>query len=153
MCVCVDESYLSNEQYLDTKIDWIPGMKDVRLRDIPTFIRTTDPEDGMIDFIISETKRAKRANAIVLNTVASLEQEALNAMSSLLPPVFSIGPLQLLLQQVASHDSDHLKSLGSNLWKEDTSCLQWLDQKSPNSVVYVNFGMYYHCSCLKFIVF
>lgn len=136
-----DESYLSNKQYLDTKIDWIPGMKDVRIRDIPTFIRTTDPKDVMVDFILGETKRAKRANAIVLNTVDSLEQEALNAMSSLLPPpVFSIGPLQLLLKQVASHDSDSLKSLGSNLWKEDTSCLQWLDQMSANSVVYVNFG-------------
>lgn len=154
MCVCVDESYLSNKQYLDTKIDWIPGMKDVRIRDIPTFIRTTDPKDVMVDFILGETKRAKRANAIVLNTVDSLEQEALNAMPSLLPPpVFSIGPLQLLLKQVASHDSDSLKSLGSNLWKEDTSCLQWLDQMSANSVVYVNFGTYYHYSSLKFIVF
>ncbi|XP_022143084.1 7-deoxyloganetin glucosyltransferase-like [Momordica charantia] len=131
-----DESYLTNG-YLDTVMDWIPGMKDIRLKDLPTFIRTTDPEDGMIDFLLSETKRAQRASAIVLNTMAPLEQQALSALSSILPPVFSIGPLQLLLEQVPDRD---LKSLGSNLWKEETSCLQWLDHKPPNSVVYVNFG-------------
>jgi hypothetical protein len=33
-----------------------------------------------------------------------------------------------------------LASLGSNLWKEDTKCLKWLESKEPSSVVYVNFG-------------
>ncbi|KAH0683723.1 hypothetical protein KY290_022354 [Solanum tuberosum] len=35
---------------------------------------------------------------------------------------------------------EDLKSIGSNLWKEETHCLEWLDTKKPNSVVYVNFG-------------
>ncbi|KAK2420033.1 7-deoxyloganetin glucosyltransferase [Trifolium repens] len=35
---------------------------------------------------------------------------------------------------------NHLASLGSNLWKEDTKCLKWLESKEPGSVVYVNFG-------------
>ncbi|MBA0727417.1 hypothetical protein Golax_000406 [Gossypium laxum] len=30
--------------------------------------------------------------------------------------------------------------MGSNLWKEEPQCLQWLDLKEPKSVVYVNFG-------------
>ncbi|XP_023535015.1 7-deoxyloganetin glucosyltransferase-like [Cucurbita pepo subsp. pepo] len=134
-----DEKDLSNG-YLETQIDWIPGMEGIRLRDMPSFVRTTDPEDGMVDFLISETKRAERASAIVLNTMASLEQPALNAISSLMPPVFSIGPLQLLLQHLVPDSRSDLMSLGSNLWKEDRACLEWLDQKSPNSVVYVNFG-------------
>ncbi|GAU37796.1 hypothetical protein TSUD_276140 [Trifolium subterraneum] len=29
---------------------------------------------------------------------------------------------------------------GSNLWKEDTKCLEWLESKDSGSVVYVNFG-------------
>lgn len=33
-----------------------------------------------------------------------------------------------------------MKKLGSNLWKEDVRCLEWLDSKAPNSVVLVNFG-------------
>ncbi|KAM7502344.1 hypothetical protein LguiB_001248 [Lonicera macranthoides] len=36
-----DESYLTNG-YLDTVVDWIPGMKNILLKDFPAIIRTTD---------------------------------------------------------------------------------------------------------------
>ncbi|KAJ0085673.1 hypothetical protein Patl1_08550 [Pistacia atlantica] len=131
-----DESYLTNG-YLETVIDWIPGMKDIRLRDIPTFIRTTDLHTIMIDFVLSETERAKRASAIILNTFHDLEKDVLDAFASILPPVYSIGPLHLLINQIPDNDT---KQIGSNLWKEETECIEWLDSKEPNSVVYVNFG-------------
>ncbi|KAF2299705.1 hypothetical protein GH714_002596 [Hevea brasiliensis] len=98
-----DESYLTNG-YLDTVIDWIPGMKGIRLRDIPPFIRTTDPGDPMIDFIISETERCQKASAIILNTFDALEHDVLTALSTLLPPVYSIGSLHLLLDNVEDKD-------------------------------------------------
>ncbi|KAJ4851592.1 hypothetical protein Tsubulata_024728 [Turnera subulata] len=131
-----DESYLTNG-YLETAIDWIPGMKDIRLRDIPTFIRTTDSEDIMVNFVLSETQRARDASAIILNTFDGLEHEVLDALGSMLPPVYSIGPLHLLQNHVIDRE---LKALGSNLWKDTPGCLEWLNSKEPNSVVYVNFG-------------
>lgn len=112
-------------------------MKGIRLRDIPSFVRTTDPEDFMLKFIKAESERAKKASAIVLNTYDALEHEGLVSLASMLPPVYSIGPLHLLLNQVT--DSD-LKLIGSNLWIEESGCLEWLDSKEPSSVVYVNFG-------------
>lgn len=113
-------------------------MEGIRLRDLPTFIRTTDPNFFMLDFVVNETKRARRASAIILNTFDDLEHKVLGALSSMLPPVYSLGPLQLALNHHV-RDSD-IKQLGSNLWKEEPECLQWLDSKPPNSVVYVNFG-------------
>nr|DAD21844.1 TPA_asm: hypothetical protein HUJ06_023307 [Nelumbo nucifera] len=53
------------------------------------------------------------------------------------PRIYTIGPLHLLHNQIME---DGLKSVGSNLWKERLDCLEWLDSKKPNSVVYVNFG-------------
>ncbi|XP_019091383.1 PREDICTED: UDP-glycosyltransferase 85A2-like [Camelina sativa] len=47
-----DESYLTKE-HLDTKIDWIPSMGNLRLKDIPSFIRTTNPDDIMLNFFCS----------------------------------------------------------------------------------------------------
>ncbi|PON50343.1 UDP-glucuronosyl/UDP-glucosyltransferase [Trema orientale] len=132
-----DESYITNG-YLNTEIDWIPGMKNIRLRDIPTFIRTTDPNDIMIHFILTETKRAQKASAIILNTFYDLEHEVVDSLRAILtPPVYTIGSLHLLLNQIPINIP---KSIGSNLWKEDPKCLEWLDSKEPNSVVYVNFG-------------
>ncbi|KAA8538104.1 hypothetical protein F0562_027712 [Nyssa sinensis] len=131
-----DESYMTNG-YLDTVIDWIPSMKGIRLKDFPSFLRTTGPDDFMVKFVLGEVERAKKASAIILNTFVELEGDVVNALSSMLPPVYTIGPLHLILNQV---DDSSLKSIGSNLWKEEPKCLEWLDSKEPNSVVYVNFG-------------
>ena len=112
-------------------------MKAMRLRDLPTFIRTTDPHDTMVNFVTVETERCKRASAVILNTFDALEHEVLDALTSILPPVYSIGHLNLLINQITDKN---LKSIGSNLWKEDQESLKWLDNKESNSVVYVNFG-------------
>ncbi|KAK2972527.1 hypothetical protein RJ640_006593 [Escallonia rubra] len=124
--------------YLDEVIDWIPGMKGIRLKDIPTLIRTTNRNDIMLNYVIREIERAQKASAIILNTFDALEHDVLDALSSLFPPIYPIGPLHFLESQL--DDDSHLKSIGSNLWKEDSECLKWLDTKEPNSVVYVNFG-------------
>nr|GMC50570.1 7-deoxyloganetin glucosyltransferase-like [Ipomoea batatas] len=131
-----DESYLTNG-YLETELDWVKGMEGIRLRDLPSFLRTTNPDEYMLKFILQETERARRASAIVLNTFDALEHEALMALQSMLPPVYAVGPLQFLQTQVKD---SNVRALASNLWKEDTSCLEWLDTKAPNSVVYVNYG-------------
>ncbi|OIW21362.1 hypothetical protein TanjilG_01631 [Lupinus angustifolius] len=132
-----DISYLTNG-YLETTIDWVPGIKEIRLKDIPTFFRTTNPDDLMLDFVLGECKRSQRASAIILNTFDALEHDILDAFnSSILPPVYSIGPLNLLLNDVTNKN---LEAIGSNLWKEDQECLEWLNTKEPNTVVYVNFG-------------
>ncbi|CAL9013426.1 unnamed protein product [Prunus brigantina] len=130
-----DDSCFTNG-YLDTVIDWIPGMRDIRLRDLPTFLRTTNSDDIMFNFIMEETDRAHEASAVVLHTFDALEPDVLDALSSMLPHVYTVGPLQLHLNQIPEHP---LK-MGYSLWKEETECLEWLNTKRPNSVVYVNFG-------------
>nr|BAG80542.1 glycosyltransferase [Lycium barbarum] len=131
-----DASYLTNG-YLETTLDCIPGMENIRLRDLPSFLRTTNPDEFMVKFVLQETEKARKASAIVLNTFETLESEVLESLRTLLPPVYPIGPLHLLVKHV---DDENLKGLGSSLWKEEPECIQWLDTKEPNSVVYVNFG-------------
>ncbi|KAJ4838188.1 hypothetical protein Tsubulata_018751 [Turnera subulata] len=131
-----DESYLTND-YLETVLDWIPGMKGIRLKDLPSFLRTTDPNDTMLNYIIVALENSIKASAIIIHSFDALEQEVLESLSSIYRHVYAIGPVQLLLDQV---QEDGLKSIGYNLWTEDSACLQWLDSHEPNSVVYVNFG-------------
>ncbi|KAI5334119.1 hypothetical protein L3X38_024252 [Prunus dulcis] len=100
-----DESCLTNG-YLDTVIDWIPGMRDIRLRDLPTFVKTTNPDDIVFNFIMEATDRAHEASAIVIHTFHALKTDVLDALSFMLPHVYSIGPLQLHLNEIPEH---HLK--------------------------------------------
>ncbi|KAI7988677.1 7-deoxyloganetin glucosyltransferase [Camellia lanceoleosa] len=108
-----DASYLTNG-YLDTEIDWIPGMKDI-------------------------PQRACEASAFCVHTFDALEENLLDVLSSMFPHVYTIGHIQLLLNQKLRKE-DPLESLGYSLWKEEPECLYWLDSKEPSSVVYVNFG-------------
>ncbi|XP_041015678.1 7-deoxyloganetin glucosyltransferase-like [Juglans microcarpa x Juglans regia] len=123
--------------FLETAVDWIPGMKNVRLKDLPAVLPSTDENKMMIDFLIRETERSPRASAVVLNTFDPFEKDVLDALSSFLPPIYTIGPLPLHADQI---EDDSLKSIGSNLWKEQPGCLEWLNTQEPNSVVFVNFG-------------
>nr|QEA68978.1 UGT85K22 [Panax ginseng] len=131
-----DESFLTDGS-LDTKVDWIPGMRSIRLKDLPSFIRTTEPNNLLFNFAKNEAQNCFKASALIFNTFESLEQEVLQAISSKFPHTYPIGPLSLLLQHLPNTP---LYSFRPSLWKEDTECLEWLDKKEPNSVIYVNYG-------------
>ncbi|KAJ0986093.1 hypothetical protein J5N97_004449 [Dioscorea zingiberensis] len=132
-----NEGCLTNG-YLDTPIPWFPGMKDMHLRDFPTFVRTTDPDDILFNFTKNEARRATQGSAIIINSFDELERPVLDAMRFMLStPVYSIGPLSLLSRHIPDGP---VSSLGSSLWTEDTTCLGWLDLKDRASVLYVNFG-------------
>ncbi|KAL4322675.1 hypothetical protein AHAS_Ahas14G0234200 [Arachis hypogaea] len=62
------------------------------------------------------------------NTTSELEPAAL----SLSPKILPIGPLM---------ESTEFRSLGQ-FWEEDLSCLNWLNQQPPCSVIYVAFGSF-----------
>ncbi|KAK7302495.1 hypothetical protein RJT34_13385 [Clitoria ternatea] len=131
-----DAIYLTNG-HLDTIIDRIPGMKNITLRDLPGIYRTTDPNDILLDFVVEQIEEASKSYAIILPTFDALEHDVLNALSTMFPKLYTLGPLELLLDQTSEI---RFESIKCNLWKEESECLKWLDSREPNSVLYVNFG-------------
>nr|AYC63485.1 UDP-glycosyltransferase [Scoparia dulcis] len=131
-----DPSFLTDGT-LDTPVDCIPGPNNLQLKHIPTFIRTTDPNDLMLDIVKSELEATSNASAVIVHTFDELEHETLDAISPYLPPIYAIGPLPLLVAQIPDKT---LQSLDYNLWKPDNECIEWLNSKQEGSVVYVNFG-------------
>ena len=122
---------------MDTKFDWIPGLKNFRLKDLPDLIKLKDPDHLMIKYTNEVTDKCQRASAFVLNTTNELESDVMNAFYSIFPSLYTIGPLASFVNQ---SPQNQLETLDSNLWKEDAKCLEWLESKEPRSVVYVNFG-------------
>uniref|UniRef100_A0A0E0GZ27 Glycosyltransferase n=1 Tax=Oryza nivara TaxID=4536 RepID=A0A0E0GZ27_ORYNI len=128
--------------YLDTVVDGARGMCDgVRLRDLPSFIRTTDRGDTMLNFLMRECERLSLPDAVIVNTFDDLERQALDEMRRVLPPpVYAVGPLLLQVRRAVPAGSQLDVAVGSNLWKEQGGLLEWLDGRPPRSVVYVNYG-------------
>lgn len=137
ICPLKDEGQITNGYLEATKLDWVPGMRNMRLRDFPSFVRTTDPNDIMINYNIFSTNNASRATWAILNTCEELEHEVLEALRQKLKIVLPIGPLHLLERVI---EDPEVRAIGSSLWKEDDACIPWLSQRAPGSVLYVNFG-------------
>ncbi|KVH98233.1 UDP-glucuronosyl/UDP-glucosyltransferase [Cynara cardunculus var. scolymus] len=80
---------------------------------------------------------------IILHTFQELEPNVIKAIEPIFPKVYTVGPLQLLLNHLSSADeANKFDSSGCymSFWKEEPECVKWLQSKEPNSVVYVNFG-------------
>ncbi|CDP13143.1 unnamed protein product [Coffea canephora] len=134
-----NDDYLTDGT-LDKPVDWICGMSNVKFRDLPSFLRTTDPNDIMFDFMGEEAQSCLKASSIIFNAFDEFETEALEAIISKFnfPNIYTIGPLQLLARHIVS--KSQVNSLNSSLWKPDSKVFEWLDQRAPNSIVYVNYG-------------
>lgn len=78
----------------------------------------------LVRHIAQEMQTIKLGDWWLCNTTYDLEPAAFSISPRLLP----IGPL------MASEGNK------SSLWQEDTTCLDWLDQQPPQSVLYVAFG-------------
>ncbi|KAM3258155.1 hypothetical protein ACQJBY_050101 [Aegilops geniculata] len=135
-----DAEQLRNGYLDDTVLDWVPGMpSDIRLRDFPSFIRTTDPDDAILKIILNAMACHRTTpSAIIFHTFDEIDREAMAAMSTILPPTYAVGPLPLLLGHVSG--GGVADTLESNLSKENSACLEWLEGKRPDSVLYVSFG-------------
>jgi hypothetical protein len=141
MCLRADEAQVTDKGHLDTVVHGFGGMcEGIRLRDFPSFIRTTDRDDVLLNFVMTMAERLSLPTAVMLNTFSELEGPVLDAMRDILPPMYTIGPLHRYASLVVPAGTT-VDSLGSNLWKEeDDGLLEWLDGHNPNSVVYVNYG-------------
>ncbi|GLU01831.1 hypothetical protein SLE2022_191140 [Rubroshorea leprosula] len=70
-----------------------------------------------------------KAEWLLCNSIYDLEDEAF----ALVPKLFPVGSLSGL---------DKQGNLEVIFWPEDSSCLKWLDQQLPCSVIYMAFGSF-----------
>lgn len=128
---------------LDTLIKSIPGTENfLRRRDLPDFCRLGDLSHENIQLYKTESQENARAYGLILNTFEELDELVLSHMRTVCPNLYTIGPLHAHLKTKLSKEttSNPASSSSSSLWKEDMSCLTWLDSQPSRSVIYVSFG-------------
>ncbi|XP_050876300.1 linamarin synthase 1 [Lathyrus oleraceus] len=114
-------------------------MKDIRLKDLPSFLRVTDLNNIMFDFLGSEARNCLTSSTIIINTFEELEGDALDTLRAKNPNIYTIGPIHLLCTKFPEYENGFMLR-GSSLWKNDSECIQWLNKWESCSVLYINYG-------------
>ncbi|KAL3521162.1 hypothetical protein ACH5RR_019311 [Cinchona calisaya] len=126
---------------LDTLIKGVPGTESfLRRRDLPGFCRSGDLNDESMRLYAKEGPENSRAHGLILNIFEELDGPILTHLRSVCPNVYTIGPLHAHLKTKLSEQTTSLPASSSSFWKEDRSCMTWLDSQPFKSVIYVSFG-------------
>nr|QAV53749.1 UGT85AD1 [Fagopyrum tataricum] len=135
-----DSSCLTNG-YLDKVVEGIPSMEGITLKHLPSFIRTTDINDFMLNYLLQRVRTISASRCpLIFNTFDTLDDSVLQTLAAAKitqAPVFTIGPLSL--HPTKTNEPVHSK-IRPNLLPDDPFCLPWLDTKPPNSIIYINYG-------------
>ncbi|GLJ47418.1 hypothetical protein SUGI_1000640 [Cryptomeria japonica] len=101
----------------------IPGHPLIPARDLLTPVQ--DRSTSAFKWMVHHASRFKEASGILINTFAELEEEAMKTLSTpATPSIYPIGPLMCTETDAP----------------DESSCLKWLDEQPPSSVLFVAFG-------------
>ncbi|XP_077216136.1 7-deoxyloganetic acid glucosyltransferase-like [Tasmannia lanceolata] len=131
---------------MDRIIRCVPGMETfLRRRDLPSFFRAKELTNPVLQYVWRETLNTPRATGLILNTFEDLEGPILSQIRSQCPNIYPLGPLHALLKSKLPNSmpsSSSSPSSSTSLWKEDKTCMTWLDSQAPKLVIYVSFGSF-----------
>ncbi|KAK4734090.1 hypothetical protein R3W88_008351 [Solanum pinnatisectum] len=139
---------------LDALVNGVAGMEGVmRRRDLPSFCRTPDLDIPIIKLVIKEGKHIVQAQGLIFNTFEALEGPILSQFRALCPNIYAIGPLHT--QMKAKLSSRYLPNTptSNSIWKEDMSCIDWLNKQPNKSVLFVSIGSLATMSKAQFLEF
>ncbi|XP_047945396.1 7-deoxyloganetic acid glucosyl transferase-like [Salvia hispanica] len=129
------------EKSMDELVKGIPGMEGfLRGRDLPGFFRTDDVNDHLLQSLAAATRQVVRAQAVIFNTFEDLEGPILSIMLEKLPRIYNIGPIHEHQKSRLKEKKSEASIVAGNFWEEDRSCIDWLNDQPPRSVIYVSFG-------------
>ncbi|KAJ9553658.1 hypothetical protein OSB04_017703 [Centaurea solstitialis] len=129
------------ENDLDELVKSVPGTEHIlRRRDLASFCRSDDISAPVIELIMKEARAIPRAQGLILNTFQDLDTLVLTQMQSLCPNIYPIGPMHSLHKARLTAPSSPETTFSNSIWKEDETCLSWLDKCPPKTVVYISIG-------------
>ncbi|XP_031126291.1 UDP glycosyltransferase 9-like [Ipomoea triloba] len=114
----------------------LPSLPELEFPDLPSFSYFAGIVEEVTEFNISQAANMPKADCFLINTFHSLEEKVVAWMVNKWA-VKCVGPLVPIFHKTL-HDE---KQDRIDLFELDgESCIQWLDNREPKSVVYVSFG-------------
>lgn len=102
-------------------------MPPVRSLNLPWRVGDSATIKAGFSLTVGAVEGVKLAEQLICNSTTELEPGPFSFYPQLLP----IGPLLA---------SNRLAVQAGHFWQEDSTCLAWLDQQQPSSVIYIAFG-------------
>ncbi|GLT40014.1 hypothetical protein SLA2020_141740 [Shorea laevis] len=65
----------------------------MRLKDVPSFFRSTNPDDIAFNTWLEEARDNLKSDGIMINTFYDFERQVIDTISAISPDIFCIGPL------------------------------------------------------------
>jgi len=113
----------------------LPGLPLLKPQDLPSFILPSNPIKTMSNVLAEMFQDMKKLKWVLANSFYELEKDVIDSMAEIFPitPVGPLVPPSLLGQ-------DQKQDVGIEMWAPQDSCMEWLNQKPPSSVIYISFG-------------
>nr|BEP30491.1 flavonoid 3-O-glucosyltransferase-like protein [Dahlia pinnata] len=109
-------------------VDLIPGLKVVRLGDLPGGVVLGNLESPFSTMLHKMGRALARATAVALNSFEELDPDLTKNLSSKLNNFLNIGPFNLISKEKTLTQFDEF------------SCISWLNNQKTRAVAYICFG-------------
>lgn len=116
----------------------LPGLPAMKLKDLPSLAYDMNSYKAIRRHLIDQFETCGKAEWRLFNTFDELEHEVLKWMASLYP-ILAIGPSipSMYIDKRLQNNYEYGLNLSA---PKAESCLQWLNNKQDQSVIYVSFG-------------
>ncbi|KAK6783696.1 hypothetical protein RDI58_017150 [Solanum bulbocastanum] len=112
----------------DEILNFIPGISEVRLGDLPGGIVSGDLKSPFSMMLHKMGKTIGKGKAIPINSFEELDPQMVQYLKSKFNNILNVGPFNLTSPPTLANIVD----------KYD--CIEWLNHQEPNSVAYIGFG-------------
>nr|AYC35243.1 steroid glycosyltransferase [Calotropis gigantea] len=120
------------EQSSSSKVLLLPCLPPLEDRDLPEFDYFKEDSGFVSNLLLNQFLNIDKIDYVLFNTFEMLESEIANWMSNKWK-ILTIGPTAPTAAAAAAANN--------YLFETNTEvCMKWLDEREPNSVIYVSFG-------------
>ncbi|KAK6159294.1 hypothetical protein DH2020_006608 [Rehmannia glutinosa] len=127
-----------NDLEIDVQLPFLPLLKH---DEIPSFLHPKTPYPFLGKAILGQCKNLSKPFCILMDTFQELEREIIEYMSKICRPIKTIGPLFKDLKSNITSSKEN--AIRADFFTAE-NCVEWLDSKPPQSVVYISFGSIVH---------